>query len=209
MPGIKINEWVGDYYTYGRLNSHGFCMLEDLEHSLDKHQWDKAKAIEYVMWNHNIEKDQATGMAEWAMSMLTEPGFPETAYKKHADKAIDYMSEVTGVDRAELTKPFPKAPEPEAAEVTESVMGLPKGWLLCDGAVLNRGIYEDLFKAIGFKFNTGGEITDHQFRVPDMRVHKPGIMPRDSGIVIRYLKGDEFNLVGTIQQFPIIGKDGK
>lgn len=89
---IKINEWVGDYYTYGRLNSQGFCALEDLEHSLDKHQWDKAKAIEYVMWNHNIEKDQAMGMIEWAMSMLTMPGF------------------VVAED----------VPEPETAEATES-----------------------------------------------------------------------------------------
>ena len=43
----------------------------------------------------------------------------------------------------------------------------PNGWLVCDGSVLKRGSYADLFDAIGTTFNTGGEAAD-EFRIPNM-----------------------------------------
>lgn len=45
---------------------------------------------------------------------------------------------------------------------------IPDGWLACDGTVLVRADYPDLFTAIGVLYNTGGE-TGLQFRLPDMR----------------------------------------
>lgn len=41
----------------------------------------------------------------------------------------------------------------------------PNGWLYCNGSVLNRASYPDLFAAIGTRWNTGGETSD-QFRIP-------------------------------------------
>lgn len=41
----------------------------------------------------------------------------------------------------------------------------PNGWMSCNGSVLNRASYPDLFGAIGTRYNTGGE-TGTQFRIP-------------------------------------------
>lgn len=50
--------------------------------------------------------------------------------------------------------------------VPAAVVGTaPNGWMYCNGAVLNRASYPDLFGAIGTRFNTGGE-TSTQFRIP-------------------------------------------
>lgn len=45
---------------------------------------------------------------------------------------------------------------------------IPAGFLLCDGGLLNRADYPDLFVAIGTAYNIGGEATT-QFRKPDCR----------------------------------------
>lgn len=48
----------------------------------------------------------------------------------------------------------------------------PPGSLFCDGSVVSRAAYADLFAAIGTAFNTGGEAgTD--FRLPDLRGRLP------------------------------------
>ena len=52
----------------------------------------------------------------------------------------------------------------------------PTGWLLCNGAVINRITYADLFTAIGTNFNVGGE-PGTDFRIPDLR----GIFQRGAG----------------------------
>ena len=41
----------------------------------------------------------------------------------------------------------------------------PVGWLACNGAVLNKTIYQDLFNVIGYKFGGGGNL----FNLPDLR----------------------------------------
>lgn len=46
--------------------------------------------------------------------------------------------------------------------------GVPDGWLYCNGAIVSRASYPQLFAAIGTTYNTGGE-TGTQFRVPDLR----------------------------------------
>lgn len=48
----------------------------------------------------------------------------------------------------------------------------PAGWLLCDGTILSRTTYADLFGEIGTSYNSGGE-TGSQFRLPDLRGKVP------------------------------------
>ena len=44
----------------------------------------------------------------------------------------------------------------------------PAGYLICDGAIINRADYPSLFQIIGTTFNTSGEAST-QFRLPDLR----------------------------------------
>ena len=44
----------------------------------------------------------------------------------------------------------------------------PAGWLICNGSLLDRTTYPNLFSAIGTTYNTGGE-SSAQFRIPDLR----------------------------------------
>lgn len=44
----------------------------------------------------------------------------------------------------------------------------PDGYLLCDGSVVRREDYNNLFKVISTTYNTGGE-AGYQFRLPDLR----------------------------------------
>lgn len=44
----------------------------------------------------------------------------------------------------------------------------PDGYLMCDGSVLNREAYADLFAVISTAFNSGTEAAN-EFRLPDMR----------------------------------------
>lgn len=44
----------------------------------------------------------------------------------------------------------------------------PDGWLFCDGRLLNKTSFEDLYDVIGDEFNIGGELST-QFRLPDLR----------------------------------------
>lgn len=54
---------------------------------------------------------------------------------------------------------------PAGAIVATGSTTAPAGWLMCDGSVVSRTTYEDLFAAIGTRFNVGGEAgTD--FRLP-------------------------------------------
>jgi len=45
---------------------------------------------------------------------------------------------------------------------------IPEGWLACDGSLLKRDEYPELFLVIGTTWNIGGE-TSAQFRLPDRR----------------------------------------
>jgi microcystin-dependent protein len=44
----------------------------------------------------------------------------------------------------------------------------PAGFLLCDGSIVRREDYDDLFQVISTTYNTGGE-AGYQFRLPDLR----------------------------------------
>lgn len=57
---------------------------------------------------------------------------------------------------------------PVGAVMGFSQGNVPPGWLECDGSVLSRSAYPDLFAAIGTTYNLGNE-TGLQFRLPDYR----------------------------------------
>lgn len=47
-------------------------------------------------------------------------------------------------------------------------LAAPSGWLACDGQVVSRTTYADLFAVVGTSHNTGGE-AGTEFRLPDLR----------------------------------------
>ena len=58
----------------------------------------------------------------------------------------------------------------------------PNGWFLCQGQVLNRIEYSDLFKAIGTSFGAGDDSTT--FNIPDLRETVPiGIGENDTATI--------------------------
>jgi len=56
---------------------------------------------------------------------------------------------------------------PAGTIVQSAAINVPDGWLNCDGELLNKIAYVDLFVAIGNVY--GGEPTDLSFNLPDMR----------------------------------------
>jgi len=55
----------------------------------------------------------------------------------------------------------------------------PSGWLLCDGSIVSRETYADLFAAIGETWGAGDGLTT--FQLPDLR----GVIPRGAGTTDR------------------------
>lgn len=73
----------------------------------------------------------------------------------------------TGVKRAWTGSGW-LALTPEPGDLkTSSRIDTPEGWLPCDGRVLSRATYSQLFAAIGTAHNTGGETTS-EFRIPNL-----------------------------------------
>ena len=61
----------------------------------------------------------------------------------------------------------------------------PTGWLLCDGALVSRTTYVDLFAAIGTAYGAGDDITT--FALPDLRGRVPIGAGEGIGLDIRVL----------------------
>jgi len=56
---------------------------------------------------------------------------------------------------------------PAGTIVQSAAINVPDGWLNCNGSLLNKIVYIDLFAAIGNSY--GGLITDLSFNLPDLR----------------------------------------
>lgn len=56
---------------------------------------------------------------------------------------------------------------PAGTIVQSAAINIPDGWLNCNGSLLNKIVYIDLFAAIGNAY--GGLITDLSFNLPDLR----------------------------------------
>lgn len=65
-------------------------------------------------------------------------------------------------------KTFPTVGFLAGMVMASAMITTPAGWLLCDGALLNRADYLALYAAIGTAYNVGGE-TATQFRLPNLK----------------------------------------
>jgi microcystin-dependent protein len=94
---------------------------------------------------------------------------------------------------------------PPGTIIQSAAVNEPDGWFECDGRLLNRELYPDLFNAIGYTytpFYTGG--TDLSFNIPDVRGRVligagtgSGLSPHDLGS-----KGGEENHTLTTAEMP-------
>jgi microcystin-dependent protein len=64
----------------------------------------------------------------------------------------------------------------------------PVGWLICDGSIISRSLYYDLFIAIGTSFGVGDGSTT--FQIPDMR----GASPAGVGTSTGYIQNETITL---------------
>ncbi len=83
---------------------------------------------------------------------------------------------------------------------------IPEGWLLCDGSLLDKNEYVDLFNAIGNAWGDG-DGDSQRFRLPDLRGafvrgvdHNAGKDPDANSRGSEYSGGNEGNMVGSFQE---------
>lgn len=82
-------------------------------------------------------------------------------------------------------------------------VNIPAGWLECDGSILNRADFIELFDAIGTAWGTTSSL---DFRIPDLRGHflrgldgGTGIDPQAALRTAKYAGGNTGDAVGTYQ----------
>ena len=82
---------------------------------------------------------------------------------------------------------------------------IPDGWLECDGSILSKNEYDELYKVIGTAWGKDGSNSD-KFYLPDLRgrflrgVDKTGINDEDSGNRRALYDGNTGNTVGSYQE---------
>lgn len=99
-----------------------------------------------------------------------------TLYKFDLFSAADVHQSGWPIDGVEaIPAPDPPAPTPSPVPTGGIVLyggaAAPSGYLLCNGAVVSRATYADLFTAIGIAFGAGDGVTT--FGLPDMRQKFP------------------------------------
>ncbi len=87
-----------------------------------------------------------------------------TRWKAILDQTIKQGNEL--VDKVDTLIQNQSSTVPSGTIVMFAGSSAPSGWLLCDGSVLSRVDYTNLFNSIGITYNTGGE-TGAQFRLPN------------------------------------------
>ena len=62
------------YDSKGMMDGDGLMVLSDMHDTLCRKDWNREKAIEYVVWNHRCHKDKATAMIDWALGIFKKEG---------------------------------------------------------------------------------------------------------------------------------------
>lgn len=120
----------------------------------------------------------------------TIEGLPLTPTENDHAASKFYVDQVASTSGGGVFLPAGFGPVPWAG--TSSV---PSGWLLCDGEQYDPSVYPDLFSAIGFTYNLGGE-NPGWFRVPDMRGRVPSGMD-DMGTEYSSTRGPAGNITSA------------
>lgn len=93
---------------------------------------------------------------------------------------------------------------PAGTVIQSAAINEPAGWFECDGRVLNRQIYTDLFDAIGYTYSSLYGNDDLSFNIPDTRGRVTVGLGNGAGLTARNLgdKGGEENHTLTIDEIP-------
>lgn len=87
--------------------------------------------------------------------------------------------------REDMTWNVPAGSTPTGAIMLFGAAAAPAGWLLCNGAAVNRTTYSDLFAAVGTTWGVGDGSTT--FNVPDLRGRVPVGAGTGAGLTARTL----------------------
>lgn len=77
----------------------------------------------------------------------------------------------------------------------------PTGWLICDGSLLNKTDYQQLYTAIGNTYNLETDADETKFRLPDMRKMTPVGASGDGAYSLGATGGEE-EVTLTIEEMP-------
>lgn len=93
---------------------------------------------------------------------------------------------------------------PPGTVIQSAAINEPDGWFECDGRLLNREEYTDLFNAIGYAYTTSYEEGDLSFNIPDVRGRVALGAGSGSGLTARGLgsKGGEEQHTLTVNEIP-------
>jgi len=93
---------------------------------------------------------------------------------------------------------------PPGTVMQSAAINEPNGWFECDGRLLNRELYPDLFNAIGYTYSTSYSGVDLSFNIPDIRGRVPLGAGSGSGLTTRNLgsKGGEETHALTVNEMP-------
>lgn len=138
---------------------------------------------QWFNWDQN-RKDQAIahinqhGIAVW--DNVTE--YQQNSWAKGSDGVV-YIAQSVNVNKNPTTTDgasfWTSLPVYFGSMVSQSYPGEykmvahngapPSGWLKCNGAIVDRAQYPNLFAVIGTTYNAAGNITNAQFQLPDLR----------------------------------------
>lgn len=93
---------------------------------------------------------------------------------------------------------------PAGSIIQSAAVNEPTGWFDCDGRVLSRFDYPELFNAIGFTYTTDSSYTDLSFNLPDFRGRIGVGIGQGSGLTNRVLgvSGGEEEHTLTTDEMP-------
>lgn len=93
---------------------------------------------------------------------------------------------------------------PYGTIIQSAAVNVPNGWLNCDGSIVLKTMYINLFNAIGYTYSTGFSGSDLSFNVPDLQGRVAVGAGSGAGLTTRILgnKGGEESHTLTVAEMP-------